>query len=127
MPESASKKSKPILSVLAIGLLLYSSANISSTLLHSLQNRQRLQDLQQQVAQLQQKRHQLQQALVYEQSSMFIEQTARNQLGLAKPNETVVIFPRQQDVLGANTPAMTAMPQQPIAPNLQKWTNFFWK
>lgn len=128
MPRELSSKPKPLLLLLAIGLLIYFGINITSTLFHSLQNHQRLQNLQQEVAQLKKKRDTLQKQLQYQQSDRFVEREARDQLGMARANETLVIFPHQQNVLGVTSHTAVSRPRanQGWPANLQKWSSLFW-
>lgn len=131
MPQLSSNAPKPVFALLGIGLLVYFGINISSILLHSYQNHQRLLSLQQDVLKLRQTRDSLKSQLNYEQSDLFIEQTARDQLSMARPNETVVIFPRQQVVLGSSTQTQDGA-QQSSSPvrlngNLAAWASLFLK
>jgi cell division protein FtsB len=130
MPQISSNAPKPIVALFGVGLLVYFSVNISSILLHSYQNHQRLQNLQQEVAKLRQTRDELKNKLHYEQSDLFVEQTARDQLSMARPNETVVIFPRQENVLGADTHAQNSQPNSSpvrLNGNLSAWADLFLK
>jgi cell division protein FtsB len=130
MPQDAAPKPKPLLLLLALALLVYLGANTSSTLYKSFQNGQRLDNLQNQVTQLEHQRSELQRQLAYQQSDQFVEQQARNQLSLAKANETIVIFPRQSSVLGMATSQSAAGTSRPPAAasssNLDAWTKLFW-
>lgn len=103
MPQDQPSKPKPIFSLIAICLLLFFGVNISSTLYRSLQNKQLLQAVKQDVANLQKKKDRLQKQLNYQKTNQFVEQQARNNLDMAKPNEVVVIFPQRPPVLGAST------------------------
>jgi|SRR5579884_2833187 len=67
---------------------------------------------------LQAQNQQLRQELVRAQSYEYIEKTARDELNMAKPNETVVIIP--EDVLNRvmNPPKK---PEPSKIPNWQRW------
>lgn len=127
MPPNPSSKPQPFLYILGIVLLLYFGTNISSTLYRSVQSRQRLDDMRREVRDLEKQRDQLRHRLAYQQSDRFVEQEARNKLGMARPNETVVILPEQQAVLGEQARSDTAAgPDVPLwRQNFQKWWNLF--
>lgn len=56
----------------------------------------------------------------------YIEQEARNKLGLAKPGETVVIMP-EATRSGNQTEPSKEIQSEPIMPNWKKWWKlFFW-
>jgi cell division protein FtsB len=127
MPPSQSSKPQPFLYILGIVLLLYFGTNISSTLYRSVQSHQRLDDMRREVSELQKQRDQLRHRLAYQQTDWFVEQEARNKLGLARPNETVVIFPEQTAVLGDRAPSNTSVAlTSPLwQQNFQKWWGLF--
>ncbi len=128
MPEKPTIASKPLLLILPAILLGYFSLNIASTIYHSLQSNQRLQQLQQEVVKLRQKHDQLQDTLKYQQTSQFVEQQARDSLSMARPNETVVIFPRQdQAVLGSATSSHSSSSSSHPPANFQAWIELFTK
>lgn len=115
--------------IIGVALLIYFGANISSILIRSGQNRNRLTQLEQQVKELAIKKGNLQKTLDYQKTDQFVEQQARNQLGMAKTNETVVIFPRQDSVLGASDKqaGASAKPGYALPANMQAWADFFLK
>lgn len=79
---------------------------------------QRLDQAADEVLKLQDKNRQLKNKLTEVQSPDFVEQVARDKLGLAKPNETVVVVPKEtlEKVLAANNP-----PAEVKIPNWQGW------
>ena len=67
---------------------------------------------------LQAQNQQLRQELVRAQSYEYIEKTARDELNMAKPNETVVIIPENVLDQVMNPPKK---PEPPKVPNWQRW------
>lgn len=127
MNRPPSPTNHPFLLLIAIGLLAYLGATTTSALYKSYQNKDRLQSLQQNVDHLKIERKQLQNQLEYQKSEEFIEEEARNKLSLARPNETVVIFPQDQ-VLAAQTGQRVqnqAKPPTRQASNFGPWVDFF--
>ena len=60
----------------------------------------------------------------FDKSQDFIEQQARDKLGLAKEGETIVIIPEEKinQVLG-----MAKQVVEPRLPNWQGWLRLFWR
>lgn len=79
---------------------------------------ERLDQQVEQVTRLQERNSWLKTRLIEAQNYQTIEEIARNNLNLAKPNETVVIISEAalSQVLGANKPA-----ESPPLPNWQGW------
>ncbi len=74
------------------------------------------------VSKLQQKNQELKQKLTQAKSQDTLEQTLRDKLNMAKPNETIVVIPKEaiDRVLGANK-----VIEEIKIPNWQGWLRLF--
>ncbi|MBI2599345.1 septum formation initiator family protein [Candidatus Daviesbacteria bacterium] len=81
-------------------------------ILYALKSEDRLTQAAELVYKLENKNKQLQEKLSQIQSPQFIEQQARNKLGLSKKGETVVIIPEEKLklVLGSSQSAVVRLP-----------------
>ena len=81
--------------------------NLVIQITNALKSSDRLSDQAEVVFQMEAKNRELKKKLSQIQSKEFIEQQARNKLGLGKPGETLVIIPEEklQQVLGASQAA----------------------
>lgn len=113
------KKIALTVAILALVVIVYKLFNqISNTL--NVSNR-----LNKQVESLSKaeiKNRELKEKLSQIKSPQFIEEVARNKLGLAKPGETIVIIPDEKirQILGASQTALTRLP------NWLGWLKLFW-
>lgn len=105
-----------ILIVLLIGY------NLIVRIMDALRSGERLSQAADKVYQLEGKNKQLKQKLKEVQSGEFIEEQARNKLGLGKAGETVVIIPEEKLnlVMGASRSAQVRLP------NPLGWLKVFW-
>lgn len=80
-------------------LFVIATVNFTKTTLQILNSSKRLDILETEVSDLEIKKTRLKNDLEYKKSDEYIEDSARNQLGLVKPGEKLFIFP---SVLGAS-------------------------
>lgn len=112
---------------IALGVILLVSLvvayNIINQIIAATNSAERLSQAADTVYQLEIKNKELKKKLTEIQSPQFIEEIARNKLGLSKKGETVVIIPEEKlkQVLGASESA-----QQIRLPNWQGWLRIFW-
>lgn len=112
---------------LTLGIILVSiviAYNLLTQIFNALKSEERLSDATQSLYNLEVKNKQLKQKLEKISSNEFIEEQARNKLGLGKKGETVVIIPdeRLNQILGASESA-----QEKRLPNWLGWFRLFWK
>ncbi len=103
------KKFLPLLTILAIFLLVYSLIN---QILAAFKSGERLSQSAEVAYSLEAKNQELRKKLTEIKSPTFIEQQARDKLGLSKKGETVVIIPEEKlrQVLGASQSARIRLP-----------------
>ena len=112
----------------AIGLfiliVLFIAFNLVKQISQNLQASNRLPELISEVQKLQVKNQYLKNQLENIKSDQFIEQQARDKLGLAKPGETLVIISEDKikQILGASAAAQIVR-----LPNWQGWLKLFFK
>lgn len=108
--------------ILVIALIF--AYNLVSQIASSLKSGDKLTQAQTELQNLETKNVQLQAQLQQANSPQFVEQQARDKLGLAKPGETIVVIPSDKisQVLGET--AKTA--QEVRLPNWQGWLKLFW-
>src|SRR5579872_919374 len=82
---------------------------------------QKVNEAQMQLDKLKQENSDLQKQLAYTQTQQFQEEQIRDKLGLAKPGETVVMLPNQNNNSQPTDSASQAVPE----PNYIKWWNIF--
>lgn len=107
-----------ILIVLVIGY------NLIKQISDAIKSSERLSQEADSLSQLQDQNKQLKEKLAQIQSPEFIEEQARNKLGLAKLGETIVVIPEEKlkEVLGASQSA-----QEVRLPNWLGWWRLFFK
>jgi len=76
---------------------------------------------QKQLADLKRENEVLKKELDFKKSDQFAEEEIRNKLGLAKPGETIVVLPKEE-----NTKYQIPNTKYEL-PNWQKWWNLFFK
>jgi len=112
---------------IALGVILLVSLivayNLINQIINSTKSGDRLSQAADTVYKLETKNKELKIKLTQIQSPDFIEQQARDKLGLGKPGETVVIIPEEKlkEVMGASQSA-----QQVRLPNWLGWLRVFW-
>lgn len=112
----------PIVVILILGLVL---VGLTRQINDALQASNRLDQAAAEVTGLQSKNQQLKKKLTEVQQPNFIEQIARNKLNFARPNETVVIIPKEaldKVVLGASKKI-----EDFKLPNWEGWLRLFFK
>lgn len=114
---------KITLGILAL-IVLVIAYNLIVQIVSAIKSGERLTEAADAVYRLEIKNNQLKQKLVQTQSSDFIEEQARNKLGLGKKGEIVVIIPddKLRLVLGASQSA-----QEVRFPNWLGWLKVFFK
>lgn len=114
---------KPLFLVIAIVVLII-TYNLLGQIFTTLKAGERLKTATDELSSLAQKNNELKKQLTQVQTPDFIEQQARDKLGLGKGNETIVVIPddKLKSVLGA-----TEEQKQDIKlPNWQGWLRLFW-
>lgn len=114
---------KIILATIIIVVLLV-FYNLLRQINEAVKSGERLSEAADTVYRLEAKNRELKQKLSQIQSSQFIEEQARNKLGLSKSGETVVIIPDEKlkSVLGATSSAQTVR-----LPNWLGWWKVFFR
>jgi cell division protein FtsB len=128
MPQPARLTSSPLLLMVLVIIIVYFSILILQTLNQGRVRHQQLQQLELEVAELRQQRDEVRTELDQKKTEAFIEREARNKLGLARPNETVVVFPDQSAVLAAErqAPPSENQPAFAFSARLGQWLKLFW-
>lgn len=113
------RKIKVILVILVVLLVVY---NLINQILGAFKSSDRLSSAVEKVYSLEAKNKELKGKLAQIKSPAFIEQQARDKLGLSKPGETVVIIPEQKlkEILGISQSAQIRFP------NWKGWLKLFW-
>lgn len=106
-----------------IVIILLVAYNLIVQITDAVRSGERLSQAADKVYQLEKKNKELRQKLLQIGSSEFIEEQARNKLGLAKTGETVVIIPDEKikQILGATESAQVRLP------NWLGWLKVFFK
>ena len=114
------KKIIPVIVILVVLLIIYNLINQIST---SFKAGEILLQAADKVNKLEIKNKELKKRLSEIKSPAFIEQQARDKLGLSKEGETVVVIPQEKikQVLGEKAVSV------PRLPNWQGWLRLFWK
>src|SRR5262245_19086313 len=114
---------KKILLILAIILIVFVSYKLIKQITDAIRSGDRLSDQAEKVYKLEAKNKQLRQKLSEVQSKEYIEEQARNKLGLGKSGETLIIIPddKLKAILGASAEAQIAR-----LPNFLGWWRVFW-
>ncbi len=104
--------------------VLFIAFNLIKQISLNLQSGNRLPELISEVSKLQVKNQHLKSQLENIKTNQFIEQQARDKLGLVKPGETIVIISEDKirQILGASASAVTVR-----LPNWQGWLKLFFK
>lgn len=87
--------------------------------------RDRVDSARQEVEKLEARRIELKRRVEEASSGAFVEEVARDKLGLAKEGETVVVLP-DEEFLKTLSPSLDAEEAEPEKPNWQKWIEKFW-
>lgn len=120
MSTKYSKRQKLFfLLVIAISILLI--IRLSKGIFELLKTKERVDSAKSQVDRLKSEQQQLKDQLKHYQSDLYVESQIRDQLGLAKPGEVVVILPKDLPI--ASSSSQTA--QQPLIPIWKKWAQLF--
>lgn len=110
-----------VISMIMVAITLWMLTNFVGQLLTSAQLERRIQELQTDITQLEAEKRSLEQQVAYTESSAYAEQVAREQLGLAREGD-VVILPTFPDTSPeAQVEAPQALPQPTTLPNWQAW------
>lgn len=112
-----------IIQIGIILLVLFVTYNLLIQIMDAVKSSERLSAAADTVYQLELKNKQLKKKLTQIQSPQFIEEQARNKLGLSKSGETIVIIPEDKlkQVLGATQSAQVRLP------NWLGWFKVFFK
>lgn len=102
--------------IIIIGLLLI--VNLTRSLSQLVKSWEKMDQVKKEITMTQKKNEELKAKLEKVQSQEFIEEVARNKLGLAKEGEVVVILP-------AIEPEATKAAEEKNIPNWQKWWKLF--
>ncbi len=111
-----------ILTIILVGLV--AGYNLVSQILEAAKSGERLSAAADAVYKLENKNKELKKALTDSQSPQFIEEKARNKLGLGKMGETIVIIPDEKikQILGASNSAVVIRLPNPLG-----WWKVFFK
>lgn len=101
-------------------LILVVTYNLSIQIMNAVRSGDRLYDAAERVYLLEAKNKELKKRLLEIQSTDFIEQEARNKLGLGKSEETVVIIPEDKIKLILGTSTSSVQPKR-----LANWVGWF--
>lgn len=106
--------------IILVGLVI--GYNLVIQITGALKSGDRLSSAAEEVYKLEAKNKQLKEKLSQIKSPQFIEEMARNKLGLSKPGETIVIIPEDKLklILGASESAKIKLP------NWLGWLKVFW-
>lgn len=109
--------------IILIGALILSVMLIKNIIgIASVRNR--VSDAQKQVNMLENEQNQLRKKLESASSEAFVEEVARDKLGLAKAGETVVVLP-DENFLKSLSPGLEFGKTEPEKANWQKWMERF--
>lgn len=86
--------------------------------------RDRVDSARREVEKLEAEQNELKKKLETASSEAFIEEVARDKLGLAKTGETVVVLP-DEEFLKTLAPSLEAEESEPEMPNWRKWVEKF--
>ncbi len=111
-----------IIAIISVGLI--AGYNLVSQILDAAKSGERLTDAADAVVKMENKNKELKKELADSRSPQFIEEKARNKLGLGKVGETIVIIPDEKikQVLGATQSA-----QEVRLPNWLGWLRVFFR
>ncbi len=109
----------PILSVCLLVVFGYMAINVAQTAIGGRDTSGGKSDLVKEVDTLVQKKKRLEDELAWVKTEQYVEQEARNQLHLTKPNEIVVVYPAQQAVLGDSMQT-----QRKVEEHRDEWPGF---
>lgn len=114
---------KKIKFLLLGAVLLIFAYNLIGQIFNTLKSEDRLSYATEQLYELEKKNKALNKRLAEIKSEYFVEQQARDKLGLVREEETVVIIPEEKikQVLGTQKQA-----EEPRLPNWQGWLRLFW-
>ncbi len=114
---------RKIIAILAVLVILLIAYNLVSQILGAFKSSDRLSAMADKVYSLEAQNKELKKKLEEIKSPQFIEQQARDKLGLSKKGETIVIIPEQKlkEVLGVSQSAQIRFP------NWQGWLKLFFK
>lgn len=115
---------KKILIVVVALIVAFIAYNLINQIIHTLGASNRLSIVAERVYRLEVKNKELKNRLLEIKSLQFIEEQARNKLGLVKPGETVIIIPdsKIKEILGSTESAKEAM-----LPNWLGWWRVFFR
>lgn len=110
-----------LIAIVIIGLVI--AYNLINRIIEATKSGDRLSEAANTVYKLEAKNKELKEKLARIKSVEFVEQQARDKLGLGKKGETLVIIPEEtlRLVLGASSSAKEAR-----LPNWQGWLSLFW-
>lgn len=114
--------SRRVIRLIVIGVSAVLIVNLSRSIWDSWRRRDILGERQAVLGRLEAKNKQLQSELEYAQSPEFIEQEARNRLGLGKEGEEVVILPKAQS--SVVSPQSSEEGKENV-PNWKRWWRLF--
>ncbi len=110
--------------VLAVIITLFFTYNLLQQIFSTLKQADKLGQATDLLRNLELKNESLKKKLTEVKSPAFIEQQARDKLGLAKPGETVIVITPEQ--LGTVLSAKQEEQQLKKLPNPQGWLHLFW-
>lgn len=110
-----------LISLVMLAITLWMLTNFIGQVLTSAQLERRKVELEAENARLEAEKFALEQEVAYAESPAYAEQIARDQLGLARDGDTVIMptFPDQVEVTPTTGPA--PLPAPTVVPNWQAW------
>ena len=110
-----------LISMIMMAITLWMLTNFIGQLLTSAQLERRSQEVQVDIDHLEAEKRQLEQQVAYAESSAYAEQVAREQLGLARDGD-IVVLPTFPDLVPEHqAPPSSVAPQPTPVPNWQAW------
>ena len=109
---------KKFLPILIILFLVFTIKNNISGIFKTLENENTAENLKQKLAQEQKKNQFLKERLFYVKTNQFVEEEAREKLGMSRPGEYIVIAP-------TSAPLNREQIEVNTKPNWQKWWELF--
>ena len=109
---------------LLLFLLLTLLINLSRDIWRLLHADERMKGAKKKLEQLEAERQELEEKKKDKQSDFYVEEQIRNKLGMAKPDEVILILPEELSLLREEKERKQEDLQ---LPNWQKWMKLFWK
>ncbi len=110
--------------IIAIGAIVIIGVAFGKNLIRRAELKKEIEGLRSKITSFEQKNRELSSLIEYLKSSEFQEKEARLRMGLRKPDEQVVILPKDE---GVSVDELLSLPGETNGANWQKWWNYFFK